>query len=117
MEDVELEFLLHAVDRCRFPLRDELADSLEHPDPVPLVVLPWRDDTSAEPADSNAGSGCGQHVGGAGTGWPLGDGRRRREASPTRSAQSTDHVNPEAPGWTKRFALGMHRQTERRVHL
>lgn len=26
-----------------------------------------------------------------------------REASLTRSAQSTDRVNPEAPGWTKRY--------------
>lgn len=31
--------------------------------------------------------------------------RRRREASPTRSVHSTDRVNPEAPGWTKRRAI------------
>ncbi|KAM3262162.1 hypothetical protein ACQJBY_052703 [Aegilops geniculata] len=34
------------------------------------------------------------------------DAQRLRAASPTRSAQSTDRVNPEAPGWTKRLRLG-----------
>ncbi|XBH91380.1 hypothetical protein VPH35_082792 [Triticum aestivum] len=32
--------------------------------------------------------------------------RPRRDASPTRSVQSIDRVNPEAPGWTKRLCLG-----------
>lgn len=38
---------------------------MEHPDPVPLAVLPRIDRTGAERADSNAGSGCGQRLGGA----------------------------------------------------
>lgn len=32
--------------------------------------------------------------------------RRKNVVSPTRSAQSTDRVNPEAPRWTKRLSLG-----------
>ncbi|XP_044436029.1 uncharacterized protein [Triticum aestivum] len=86
---------------CRFPVRAEFADSLEHPDPVPLAVLPRRDVTPATPADSNAGSGCRQHVGCASPGRTQGENRCRRPGSPTRSAQSTHRVNPEAPGWTK----------------
>ncbi|XBH56584.1 hypothetical protein VPH35_078375 [Triticum aestivum] len=38
IEDSGLEFLLDAVER--FPLREEFADNLEHPDPIPLVLLP-----------------------------------------------------------------------------
>ncbi|XP_037410932.1 uncharacterized protein LOC119274358 isoform X1 [Triticum dicoccoides] len=91
---------------CRFPVRAEFADSLEHPDPVPLAVLPRRDVTPATPADSNAGSGCRQHVGCASPGRTQGENRCRRPGSPTRSAQSTHRVNPEAPGWTKRLHLG-----------
>ena len=34
-----------------------------------------------------------------------GGARCRADASPTRSAQSTDRVNPEVPGWTKRLWL------------
>ncbi|XBH88613.1 hypothetical protein VPH35_075879 [Triticum aestivum] len=37
MEDASMEFLLDAVDR--FPLREEFADNLEHPDPITLVFL------------------------------------------------------------------------------
>lgn len=103
MEDAGLEFLLDAVDR--FPLREEFADSLDHPDPVPLAVLPRDDVAPATPADSNAGSGCGQNVGCAVGAEPRADNRRRRQSSPTRSAQSTDRVNPQAPGWTKRLRL------------
>ncbi|KAM3258020.1 hypothetical protein ACQJBY_050010 [Aegilops geniculata] len=96
MKDAGLEFPLDAVDR--FPLRAEFADSLDHPDPVPLEVLPRIADTSADPAESNAGSGCSHRVGGASQGRQDGDGPRRREASLTSSAQSTDAVNPEATG-------------------
>ncbi|KAM3295208.1 hypothetical protein ACQJBY_037841 [Aegilops geniculata] len=67
--DGGLEFLLDRVDR--FPLREESADNMEHPDPVPLALLPRREI------------------------------RRRKNASPTRSPQSTGKVNHEAPGWTK----------------
>uniref|UniRef100_A0A453IXQ6 Protein FAR1-RELATED SEQUENCE n=1 Tax=Aegilops tauschii subsp. strangulata TaxID=200361 RepID=A0A453IXQ6_AEGTS len=67
--DGGLEFLLDPVDR--FPLREESADNLEHPDPVPLALLPRREI------------------------------RGRKNASPTRSPQSTGEVNHEAPGWTK----------------
>ncbi|XP_044365312.1 uncharacterized protein [Triticum aestivum] len=38
MEESDLEFVLDLVDR--FPLREEFADNLEHPDPVPLRLLP-----------------------------------------------------------------------------
>uniref|UniRef100_R7W3Y1 Uncharacterized protein n=1 Tax=Aegilops tauschii TaxID=37682 RepID=R7W3Y1_AEGTA len=37
MEDGGVEFLLDAIDR--FPLREEFADNLEHPDPVPPVLV------------------------------------------------------------------------------
>lgn len=79
---------------------------MEHSDPVPLAVLPRIDGTGIEPADSNAGSRCGQRVGGTSQGRPEADERRRREVLPTRSAQSTDGMNPEAPGWIKRLRLG-----------
>ncbi|XP_044401944.1 uncharacterized protein [Triticum aestivum] len=54
------------------------------PDPVPLAVLPRLNTAPAAPADSNAGSGCGQHVGCASPGRPEADKRRRRQASLTR---------------------------------
>lgn len=57
MEEARLEFLLDAVDR--FPLREEFADSLEHPDLVPLVLLANSGATSSAAADSSPGSGCG----------------------------------------------------------
>ncbi|KAM3352533.1 hypothetical protein ACQJBY_024021 [Aegilops geniculata] len=38
MEESDLEFVLDLVDR--FPLREEFADNLEHPDPVLLRLLP-----------------------------------------------------------------------------
>lgn len=88
------------------PLREEFADSLENPDPVPLALLTPDQANPAVPADSNAASGCGQQVGGAVPERPNSGERRRREASPTASAQSADRVNPEAPGWTKRLHLG-----------
>ncbi|XBI55511.1 hypothetical protein VPH35_037316 [Triticum aestivum] len=87
MEDAGMEFLLDAVDR--FPLREEFADSHGQPDSIPLVLLANIGSGAAVPADSDAGSGCA---------W----GRRRPDSSSTRSAQSTDRVNPQAPEWTKR---------------
>ncbi|XP_048575100.1 protein FAR1-RELATED SEQUENCE 5-like isoform X2 [Triticum urartu] len=51
---------------------------------------------------SFAGSGCGQQVGCADPERAQVGVRRRPDASPTLSAQSTDGVNPEAHGWTKR---------------
>lgn len=64
IEDGGVEFLLDAIDR--FPLREEFADNLEHPDPVPPVLLP-----NSEPAlpflrTSNTRSGCAQQLGGDG---------------------------------------------------
>lgn len=103
MEDAGLEFLLDAVDR--FPLREEFANNLEHPDPVPLALLLPSEASRAVPADSNAGSGCGRQVGSEGPEWAQVGVHRRPDASPTRSAQSTDRVNPEA-SWTKRLRLG-----------
>ncbi|XP_048575099.1 uncharacterized protein LOC125556400 isoform X1 [Triticum urartu] len=52
---------------------------------------------------SFAGSGCGQQVGCADPERAQVGVRRRPDASPTLSAQSTDGVNPEAHGWTKRL--------------
>ncbi|KAM3223961.1 hypothetical protein ACQJBY_057384 [Aegilops geniculata] len=100
MEDAGMDFLLDAVDR--FPLLQEFTDSHEHPDPVPLVLLASRGARDAVPAVSNAGSGCGQQIGGDGNGAARAGDRRPPESSSTRSAQSTDRVNPQAPGWTKR---------------
>ncbi|XBI25604.1 hypothetical protein VPH35_050501 [Triticum aestivum] len=49
IEDGGVEFLLDAIDR--FPLREEFADNLEHPDPVPPVLLPNSGAGLAVPAD------------------------------------------------------------------
>ncbi|XBI23811.1 hypothetical protein VPH35_048984 [Triticum aestivum] len=104
MEDGGVEFLLEAIDR--FPLREEFADNLEHPDPVPPVLLPNSGAGLAVPADSNTGSGCAQQLGGDGNDMAGVRVRRLADASPTRSAQSTDRVNPEAPGRTKKVMVG-----------
>ncbi|KAM3391956.1 hypothetical protein ACQJBY_013228 [Aegilops geniculata] len=53
MEADGLEFLLDRVDR--FLLREEFADSLEHPYHVPLALLSSREEAPALPADSNLG--------------------------------------------------------------
>lgn len=66
MDDSGPAFLLDAVHR--FSLREEFAENLEHPDPVPLVRLPNSRAGLCVPADSNAGSGCAQQLGGDGTG-------------------------------------------------
>lgn len=94
MEDAGMEFLLDAVDR--FPIREEFADNVDQPDPVPLALLsPVRGSQGGDDGHG-AASGCGQRVGdSAGDAAKCGE-RRRREASPTASAQSTDRVNPEA---------------------
>ncbi|XBI07122.1 hypothetical protein VPH35_135065 [Triticum aestivum] len=100
MEDCGLEFLLDAVDR--FTLREEFAVSLYHPDPVPLAFLPESLANGGGPADSNNGSGSGQQICSAVHEITNRIVRLRPDASPTRSGQSTDRVNPQAPGWTKR---------------
>ncbi|XP_037472897.1 uncharacterized protein LOC119348986 [Triticum dicoccoides] len=102
MEDDGMEFLLDAIGR--YPLREEFADNFDHQirfrscscraTELPLLT--------AVPADSNAGSGCAEKVGDDGAGRVREGVRSRRDASPTRSAQSTNRFNPEAPGWTKR---------------
>lgn len=104
MEDGGVEFLLDVIGR--FPLREEFADNLEHPDPVPLVLLPNSGAGLAVPADSNTGSVCAQQLGGDGNDMAGVGVRRRADASPTRLTQSTDRVNPEVPGRTKRLWLG-----------
>ncbi|XBI94505.1 hypothetical protein VPH35_031131 [Triticum aestivum] len=58
------------------------------------------------PRTSNTRSGCAQQLGGDGNDMAGVRVRRLADASPTRSAQSTDRVNPEAPGRTKRLWLG-----------
>ncbi|XBI81819.1 hypothetical protein VPH35_090645 [Triticum aestivum] len=47
-----------------------------------------------------------ENVGGDGDAGAIVGARRQRAASPTRSTQSIDRVNREAPGWTKRLRLG-----------
>ena len=100
-----MEFLLDAVDR--FPVREEFADNIEQPDPVPLLYLLQNGGDGEQGAiAANSGFGVAQLAGGDVSPDEQGDARRRRVASPTRSAQSTDRVNPEAPSWTKRLRLG-----------
>lgn len=55
--------------------------------------------------ERNDASGCGQHFGGDTATEPICGEQQRREISPTASAQSTDRVNPVAPGWTKRLVM------------
>uniref|UniRef100_M8BLX4 Uncharacterized protein n=1 Tax=Aegilops tauschii TaxID=37682 RepID=M8BLX4_AEGTA len=52
------------LSRQSFPQREEFAKILENPDTAHLVLLPTSEANRAEPADSNAGSGCSQRVGG-----------------------------------------------------
>lgn len=87
-----MEFLLDSVDR--FPLLEEFADSHEQPDPVPLALLANGVERAAVQADSNAGSDCGQQIGGDRNDEARSGVRRRQEMSPLRSAQSTNRVNP-----------------------
>lgn len=87
MEDAGMEFLLDAVDR--FPLVEEFADSHEHPNLVPLVLLASGGVGDAVPGVSSAGSGCVQQIGGHGNGDARAGVQRRPESSSTRSAQST----------------------------
>lgn len=89
-------------------MREEFDESLEQPDPIPLLVLLENGARNADPGDSNVGPGIAQKVGDDATGG-AGEGlRRRRDASPTRSAQLTDKANPEAPGWSKRCQAKNH---------
>ncbi|XP_044351774.1 uncharacterized protein [Triticum aestivum] len=101
-----MEFLLDAVDR--FPIREEFANNLGQPDPVPLHFLLENGGRrgNVDGADSDGGSALAENVGGDGDGAAVVGSRRKHAASPTRSAQSSDRVNPEAPGWTKRLRLG-----------
>lgn len=81
----------------RFPIREEFADRLENPDPVPLTLLAG---ALADPLGEqvrNDDSGHGQNVVGVSDIRQKCGDRRGRESSPTVSAQSTDQVNPEAP--------------------
>uniref|UniRef100_M8BKF6 Uncharacterized protein n=1 Tax=Aegilops tauschii TaxID=37682 RepID=M8BKF6_AEGTA len=97
-----MEFLLDVVDR--FPVQEEFADSLDHPDPVPLVYM--MENGGANPEIGQADSGMAEMVCDGVLTDAQGGARRRRDESHTRSAQSIDRVNPEAPGWTKRHRLG-----------
>ncbi|VAH94278.1 unnamed protein product [Triticum turgidum subsp. durum] len=104
MEAEGMEFLLDAVDR--FPAREEFADSLEHPDLVPLLYLLQNGEATEDRVEANGESGLARvDDEGVGADRPHGE-RRPRAESLTRSAQSTDRVNPQAPGWTKRLRLG-----------
>ena len=83
-------------------MREEFADNLEHPDPVPLMYLLGKVTANQDVDHADVDSAAAEMVGdGLLTEGQL-SGQRRREESPTRSAQSTGRVNPQAPGWTKR---------------
>ncbi|XBI88694.1 hypothetical protein VPH35_026624 [Triticum aestivum] len=104
MDAEGMEFLLDAVNR--FPVREEFADSLEHPDPVPLLYLLQKGSSAEDGVEANGVSGLAQ-VDNEGVAANREDREHRpRAESPARSAQSTDRVNPQAPGWTKRLRLG-----------
>ncbi|VAI35342.1 unnamed protein product [Triticum turgidum subsp. durum] len=99
-----MEFLLDAVDR--FPVREEYADNIEHPDPIPLMYLLDKGTANPDVHQADVDSAAAEMFGDG----LLSEGQvgcqHRREESPTRSAQSTGRVNPQAPGWTKRLRLG-----------
>ncbi|KAM3309903.1 hypothetical protein ACQJBY_030918 [Aegilops geniculata] len=99
-----MEFLLDAVDR--FPVRDEFADSLDNPDPVPLAYLLEKGGANPEFGRGEDHSGIADILCDGVLTDAQGGAHQRRVESPTRSAQSTGRVNPEAPGWTKRLRLG-----------
>ncbi|KAM3389437.1 hypothetical protein ACQJBY_011522 [Aegilops geniculata] len=100
MEVEGMEFLLDAVDR--FPVREEFADSLDNPDPVPLIYLLEKGSAANDMGEVNgvAEQTEMEDVGAAAA--TQQGGRSLRAESPTRSAQSAGRVNPQAPGWTKR---------------
>ncbi|KAF7032755.1 hypothetical protein CFC21_043899 [Triticum aestivum] len=100
MEEASMEFLLDAVDR--FPLLEEFVDSVKQLDPVPLARMQVNEPSYAGSTVSKDDSGCGQHIGEVEVSGRHPAARRRTATSPTRSAQSTDRLNPEAPRWTKR---------------
>ena len=50
-----IEFVLNLV--VKFPLREAFADNLEHPDPMPLRLLPRGEVGALGPEDSNGESG------------------------------------------------------------
>ncbi|KAM3389435.1 hypothetical protein ACQJBY_011522 [Aegilops geniculata] len=104
MEVEGMEFLLDAVDR--FPVREEFADSLDNPDPVPLIYLLEKGSAANDMGEVNgvAEQTEMEDVGAAAA--TQQGGRSLRAESPTRSAQSAGRVNPQAPGWTKRLRLG-----------
>ncbi|VAI92824.1 unnamed protein product [Triticum turgidum subsp. durum] len=106
MDAEAMEFLLDAVDR--FPCGRSLLTVLKtrvqsHPPTFGRrgagganPGLSWEEDHSRM-ADTVCAGVLNDAEGGS---------QRRRDESPTRSAQSTGRVNPEAPGWTKRLRLG-----------
>ncbi|XP_037479493.1 uncharacterized protein LOC119356608 isoform X2 [Triticum dicoccoides] len=86
-ESEGMEFLLDAVDR--FPVREEYADNLEHPDPVPLMYLLDKVTANTAVHQADDDSAAAEMLGdGLLTEGQVG-GQHRREESPTRSAQST----------------------------
>lgn len=70
----------------RFPLREEFADSLEHPDPVPPppALLPESESNRAILAEPNAESGCGQQVGSGVPDKAQGGMHKRPQGSPNK---------------------------------
>ncbi|VAH60598.1 unnamed protein product [Triticum turgidum subsp. durum] len=91
-----LEFLLHPVDR--FPLTEVTAD-VEQPDPPALMDV-------RRSAPPTADSSCAVVVGHLGVSSGHNRSAGKRPLSPTKSAESTRKVNPEAPGWTRRLRIG-----------
>ncbi|KAI5002805.1 hypothetical protein ZWY2020_027455 [Hordeum vulgare] len=100
MSESSMEFLLDAVDT--FPIGEGFTDNIEQPDPIPLLFLLENRVRVSAAAQSNGVSAVAQNVEGEVSSGAVRGLRRQRDASPTKSAQSTNRVNPEAPGRTKR---------------
>ena len=83
-------------------MREEFADNLDNPDPVPLLFLLEKGSATEDVGEVDGVTELTQmeDVGAAAA--TQQGGHALRAESPTRSAQSTGRVNPQAPGWTKR---------------
>uniref|UniRef100_A0A8R7UMF7 Uncharacterized protein n=1 Tax=Triticum urartu TaxID=4572 RepID=A0A8R7UMF7_TRIUA len=109
MEGEDMEFLLDVVDR--FPVREEFADNLDNPDPVPLLYLLEKGSATEDMGEGNGVTEQSQmeDVGAAAATQQVGDSLRAE--SPTRSAQSTGRVNPQAPVGRKGSGSEVHHLT------
>ncbi|XBI78495.1 hypothetical protein VPH35_088179 [Triticum aestivum] len=97
--------------------REEFADSLEHPDLVPLVVLPRRDASPVTPADSMVAPGAGDMKG------LISQGGRMATLASHGCLLRRGMRSPQTGSTPKRWvghrdyaSSGVHRKTERHVH-